>query len=93
MPQPDGSHLVRGGARTCARLLVLLRRATLHLTAGDVVHLETDDPIAPIDLPAWCRMTRHDYLGEVDDRHPPRYAIRIADSPRSTSPASPWRLN
>jgi tRNA 2-thiouridine synthesizing protein A len=56
---------VDGGDLGCARLLVLLRARACELAPGTVVHLTTTDPVAPIDLPAWCRMTGHGYLGPV----------------------------
>lgn len=54
-----------GGDLGCARLLILLRARVQNLPPGTVVHLTTTDPVAPIDLPAWCRLTGHDYLGEI----------------------------
>lgn len=93
----DGIHVVHGGDLGCARLLILLRKHVLTLPAGTEVHLETTDPVAPIDLPAWCRMTGHTYLGPVSDaasteRAVPRYAVRVAGDARPTQPGSPWRL-
>lgn len=88
----DGCFLLRGGDLGCARLLVLLRDAARDLPAGTVIHLETTDPVAPIDLPAWCRMTGHEYLGPVPDEGIPRYGVRVPEQVRATDPASPWRL-
>jgi hypothetical protein len=31
-----------------------------------VIHVVTDDPAVPLDLPAWCHLTGHDYLGPVN---------------------------
>ena len=90
--QPDGTYLLLGGDLGCARLLILLRNESRDLPAGTVVHLETTDPVAPIDLPAWCRMTGHDYLGRVEGVDLPRYGIRIPAQARETDPDSPWRL-
>ncbi|WEV78778.1 sulfurtransferase TusA family protein [Janibacter cremeus] len=89
---PDGAHLLRGGDLGCARLLVLLRQEALDLDPGAVVHLETSDPIAPIDLPAWCRITGHEYLGPVEEEGVPRYGVCISPQARSTDPAFPWRV-
>lgn len=86
------AYLLRGGDLGCARLLVLLRDESATLPPGTVVHLETSDPVAPIDLPAWCRMTGHDYLGPVPGEGIPRYAVRLASAPRATEPDAPWRL-
>lgn len=35
--------------------------------AGSVVHVIATDPAAPLDLPAWCPVTGHTYLGPVPD--------------------------
>jgi len=70
-PEPSVVH-VDGGDLGCARLLVLLRARALELPAGTVVHLTTSDPVAPIDLPAWCRMTGHVMLAA----NHPVYLIR-----------------
>ena len=80
---------IDGGDLGCARLLVLLRRRVADLPAGTVVHLVTRDPVAPIDLPVWCDMTGHGYLGVVVD-DPPTYAVRVAASPVATDEQRPW---
>jgi len=90
--QPDGTYLLEGGDLGCARLLVLLRKESRDLPAGSVVHLETTDPVAPIDLPAWCRMTDHEYLGPIEGTAIPRYGIRIPEHAKETDPDFPWRL-
>lgn len=88
----EDAYLLRGGDLGCARLIVLLRKASRNLPAGTVVHLETSDPIAPIDLPAWCRMTGHDYLGLVTHEDVPRYGVRVPSEAKETDPEFPWRL-
>ncbi len=87
-----GPVLIDGGDLGCARLLVLLRDRARDLADGTVVHLSTVDPVAPIDLPAWCRMTGHAYLGPVEGTEVPTYAVRVAASARATRPGSPWHL-
>lgn len=89
---PDGAHLLRGGDLGCARLLILLRAEARQLDAGSVVHLETTDPVAPIDLPVWCRMTGHEYLGPVETEDVPRYGVRLSPTARATDPDFPWRV-
>ncbi|MPZ95347.1 MAG: sulfurtransferase TusA family protein [Propionibacteriales bacterium] len=91
--QGDGPHLVHGGDLSCARLLILLRNVVQALEPGTLVHLVTTDPVAPIDLPAWCRMTGHTYLGKVPGHSQrPRYAIRVVGTARATLPHAPWRM-
>ena len=42
-----------------------------------VVELAADDPAARVDVPAWCRMRGHDYLGETAaDDGTPVYSVR-----------------
>lgn len=81
---------IDGGDKTCARLLVLLRNQIADLPDGSVVHLITADPVARIDLPAWCRMTGHTYLGPVESPEP-TYAVRVSSSAAPTDPERPWR--
>lgn len=81
---------IDGGDLSCARLLILLRARAAELAEGSVVHLSTTDPVAPIDLPAWCRITGHGYLGVADDGPPPVYAVRVAANPVATRPDRPW---
>jgi tRNA 2-thiouridine synthesizing protein A len=83
--------VIEGGDLGCARLLVLLRQRVAELDEGTVVHLSTSDPVAPIDLPVWCRMTGHEYLGTVDGPEVPTYAVRVSATPTATDPANPWR--
>ena len=81
---------IDGGDRSCARLLILLRARVADLAEGSVVHLSTTDPVAPIDLPAWCRITGHTYLGVADAGPPPVYGVRVSGSPVATRPDRPW---
>lgn len=85
--------VIDGGDLGCARLLVLLRDRARDLPDGTEVHLVTVDPVAPIDLPAWCRMTGHAYLGPVEGAQPPTYRVRISATARPTHPDRPWHLD
>ena len=85
-------HHLDGGDLGCARLLVLLRDLVAGLADGDVVHLTTVDPVAPIDLPVWCRMTGHTYLGPVAHDAGPTYAVRVTAGAAPTDTRHPWRL-
>jgi len=88
----DPVHHLDGGDLGCARLLVLLRDVVAELADGDVVHLTTTDPVAPIDLPVWCRLTGHAYLGQVDGTARPTYAVRVTSAASATDDRFPWRL-
>jgi tRNA 2-thiouridine synthesizing protein A len=73
------------------RLLLELRARISGLPAGTVIHLIASNPAAPIDLPAWCHLTGHAYLGPVPAAVRPTYAIRTVPAPVPTDPASTWR--
>ncbi|MQY06667.1 sulfurtransferase TusA family protein [Actinomadura macrotermitis] len=85
--------LIDGGDRSCVRLLLELRARIAGMPDGTVVHLIATDPAAPIDLPAWCHLTGHAYLGPVAVPGDPRpaYGLRVAADARPTQEASPWR--
>ena len=78
-----------GGDLGCARLLVLLRDRVATLPSGAVVRLVTTDPVAPIDLPVWCHLTGHEYLGTETgtDRPTYRVGVRRAAPPRQAGSA------
>ncbi|GGK76806.1 hypothetical protein Ppa06_38810 [Planomonospora parontospora subsp. parontospora] len=80
-----------GGDRRCVQLLIELRRLVAGLAPGTIVHVIAADPAAPVDLPAWCHLTGHTYLGPVG-AHAPRatYALAVAVHARPTAADRPW---
>ena len=75
--------VVDGGDQGCGELLLELHRRVRGLGEGTHVRLVSTDPGAVHDLPAWCHLTGHHYLGRTrsaDDR--PAYDFAIA--PRSS---------
>jgi len=47
------------GEMGCGQLVFELRRRMRELKAGDRLEVIARSPGAPVDLPAWCRMTGH----------------------------------
>ncbi|MEU3607834.1 sulfurtransferase TusA family protein [Streptomyces sp. NPDC035033] len=87
IPAPDVT--VDGTGLLCVTLLLRLRTRIATAAPGTVVHVLATDPAAPLDLPAWCHMTGHEYLGPVPgDR--PVYALRLAPDALPTRPDAPW---
>ena len=84
-------HRLDGGGPSPGSLL-LLRDHASRLAAGAVIHLTTTDPVAPIDLLAWCRMTGHLYLGPVPGPERPTYAVQVFGRPVPTQPDAPRRV-
>jgi TusA-related sulfurtransferase len=68
----DGGDLPLGGG-----LLALLRPALLVMEPGGVVALRSSSPGVREDLPSWCRLERHEYLGcERDPDGRDRHLVR-----------------
>ncbi len=80
-----------GGDARCVLLLIQLARLVTGLEAGTVVHVIATDPAAPLDLPAWCHLTGHPYLGPVPGRNRPTYALQVSGQARPMDPGAPWR--
>lgn len=58
-----------GGLPLGGGLLSLLRPALDLVEVGGVVSLRATLPAVREDLPSWCRLEGHEYLGSEDDRH------------------------
>jgi TusA-related sulfurtransferase len=63
LPQPDLVLDCLG--RPCPVPVIELARALPALAVGAVVEVVSDDPAAQADVPAFCRMRGHSYLGAV----------------------------
>ena len=55
----------------CGQLIVGLNKALAALRPGQRLELVTHDGGAPIDIPAWCRMTGH----KLQSANHPNYII------------------
>jgi tRNA 2-thiouridine synthesizing protein A len=47
------------GELSCGDLVMAILKAFRPLQPGDVMEVRALDPAAPIDIPAWCRLTGH----------------------------------
>lgn len=47
------------GELSCGDLVMAILKMLRPLQPGDVVEIRAMDPAAPIDIPAWCRLTGH----------------------------------
>src|SRR5690242_14012770 len=74
---PEPAARVDGGALGVGTgLLMLLREALETLPGGAVVAVRTSDPAVVHDLPAWCRVMAHTYLGMKPSTDGPTYYPR-----------------
>jgi TusA-related sulfurtransferase len=44
--------------------IIELARHVDDIAVGELIAVAADDPAARADVPAWCRMRGHDYVGE-----------------------------
>ena len=72
---PD--HVFDGGDLDCGSGLVLLIRENMKkVPVGGIMEMRSNEPTVCDELPPWCRMVGHDYLGLVGDPQKARYFIR-----------------
>lgn len=57
----------------CPLPVIILAGRMADIEIGSVVRVLADDPAAAVDIPAWCRMRGHEYMGAVDG---PGYEVR-----------------
>ncbi len=50
----------------CPLPVIELARRIGEVAVGGIVAVVADDPAAATDVPAWCRLRRHDYAGIGD---------------------------
>jgi TusA-related sulfurtransferase len=63
--------------RRCPLPVIELARHIGDVAVGEVVAVVADDPAARSDVPAWCRMRGHEYVGEVAEPDGvPAYLVR-----------------
>lgn len=87
-------QVIDGGDRACGELLLVLAARARRLPPGSRIRLLASDPAAPLDLPAWCHLTGHDYLGRgTDGAGYAYYDIETAAEAAPTDQTHPWRLD
>ena len=71
-----------GGDLDCGSGLVLLiRERMLDVPDGGVLELRSREPTVEGDLPPWCRMVGHEYLGVQPGATGARYFVRKGSAP------------
>ena len=60
------------GEMGCGQLVFELQRRLKAMGIGECIEVVAESPGAPVDLPAWCRMTGHSLVSV----EPPVYVIR-----------------
>ena len=64
-------------AMLCPMPVIELGRHLSDVEVGELVAVVTHDVAAAVDVPAWCRMKKQEYVGaDVADDGAPRYVVR-----------------
>ncbi|HET9911537.1 MAG TPA: OsmC family protein [Anaerolineales bacterium] len=73
--KPD--HVFDGGDLDCGSgLILLIRENMLKVREGGVLEMRSREPTVGVDLPPWCRMVGHEYLGSLQTPAYVRYFMR-----------------
>ncbi len=73
----NADHLFDGGDLDCGSGLVLLiREAMLRVPVDGILEMRSSESTVADDLPPWCRMVGHEFLGSLPGERTMRYFVR-----------------
>lgn len=75
-PDDDVAVTVDSLGRLCPLPIIDLAHRITDVDVGAVIAVLSDDPAAAADVPAWCRMRGHDYLGARQAETGTAYLVR-----------------
>jgi TusA-related sulfurtransferase len=91
--QPNPVALVEGGSLGLGDgLLMLIREALESVPLDSVVAVRTSDPSVEHDLPAWCRMMAHTYLGADPGKDTSVYYFRTGTNKAIDNRIPDWGI-
>ena len=64
--------------RVCPLPVIELAKRIADVQVGELVEVLSDDPAAATDIPAWCRMRQHEYVGSVTREASTGFQVRRA---------------
>jgi tRNA 2-thiouridine synthesizing protein A len=80
-PLPEPNAVYDAGSLGCGDGPLVQIAATLRaMPPGAVLEVRSTDPGVIADLPAWCRMVGHTFLGGGRGEHAGRYLVRRKDA-------------
>jgi tRNA 2-thiouridine synthesizing protein A len=65
----------------CPQPVLMLREAMGALAAGETLALLATDPLAPVDVEAWCLRTGHALLAQSEREGVYRFVVQRRDAP------------
>jgi len=77
----DPDRVFDGGDLDCGSgLILLIRENMIKVPVGGILEMRSREPTVGDDLPPWCRMVHHDYLGQAEGDGCVRYFIRRGEA-------------
>ena len=74
----SGSRVVLDTLGTaCPIPVIRLAKAVEAAPPGTIIELLADDEGAKVDIPVWCRMKRHEFLGREDRARGWAFLMRV----------------
>jgi TusA-related sulfurtransferase/uncharacterized OsmC-like protein len=71
------ARIFDGGDLDCGSgLALLIREHMLEVPEGEVLEVRSREPTVRDDLPPWCQLTGHEYLGALEEQNCARYFVR-----------------
>jgi tRNA 2-thiouridine synthesizing protein A len=75
-----GEHTLDTRGLLCPLPVIRTQDRIRTLTPGDVLHVLASDPGALHDIPAWCRVHGHAFLGAQSEGRIHTLTIRVQDN-------------
>ncbi len=73
----QAARVFDGGDLDCGSgLILLIRENMLKTPVGQILEMRSREPTVNDDLPPWCRMSGHEYLGRLEGPGYARYFLR-----------------
>ncbi len=73
---PPPTLVVDALGQRCPLPVIALARRIHEVAVGEVIAVLADDPAAEHDIPAWCRLRGHAFLGRDNQGGGPRHLVR-----------------
>ena len=84
----SADNIFDGGDLDCGSgLILLIRESMLNTPVGGILEMRSREPTVANDLPPWCRMSGHEYLGQSDGDGYSRYFIKRGNTEQSEKKA------
>ncbi len=64
----------------CPIPIIMLAERIGEVPVGEVIEVLADDPAARTDVPAWCGLKSHEFVGAADLRYPAGWSLLVRRS-------------